>query len=72
MYFRNYTLWKNWLEYSLKSSVSEHALAVKMWKRPKYLPNLHESTFIMFFYILTKVDFEIVFLSDRWNVTRVC
>ena len=28
MYFRNYRLWKNWLEHSLKSTVSEQALGV--------------------------------------------
>ena len=35
---------------SVKSTVSEHALTVKMWKRAKYLQNLHESTLIIFFH----------------------
>ena len=34
----------------LKSAVLEHALTVNMWKRPKYLWNLHESAFILFFH----------------------
>ena len=49
MHFWNYRLWKSWLDHSLKSAVSEHALTVNMWKHPKSLWNLHESTFIMFF-----------------------
>ena len=49
MYFRNYRLWKTWLENSLRGAVSEHAFPVNMWKRPKYLQNPHESAFIMFF-----------------------
>ena len=48
MFFRNYRIWKSWLDHSLKSAVSEHALTVNMQKRPKYLRNLHESTFIRF------------------------
>ena len=50
MRFRNYRLWKSCLVHSLKSVVSEHALTVNMWKRPKYLENLQESTFVMFFH----------------------
>ena len=34
----------SWLDISLKSAVSEHALTVNMWKRPKYLRKLNEST----------------------------
>ena len=51
-------MWKALLDHSLKSAVSEHALTVNMWKRPKYLQNLHESAFIMFFIILNEVDLE--------------
>ena len=29
-YFRNYRLWKSWLDHSLKSTISEHALTVNM------------------------------------------
>ena len=72
MYFQNYRLWKNWPEHSPKSSLSEQALAVNMWKRPKYLPNLHESAFIMFFIFLREFDFEIVSVTDGWNLTGVC
>ena len=49
MSFGNYGLWKAWLERSLKSPVSEHALTVKMWKRRKCMENVHMSTFIIFF-----------------------
>ena len=52
MYFRYYRLLKNWLEHSLKSSVSKQALALNMWKRPKHLQNLNERAFIMFFHQL--------------------
>ena len=50
MYFQNYRLWKSSLDNSLESAVSELVLAVKMWKRPKHLANLHEGAFIMFFH----------------------
>ena len=50
MYFRYYRLSKSWLEHSLKSTVPEHPLKVNMLKDPKYLCNLHESTFIIFFH----------------------
>ena len=50
MYFWYYRLWKPWLEDSLKSAVSEHALTVNMWKRPKCFLYFHESAFVMFFY----------------------
>ena len=43
-------LWKSWLDHSLKSAVSEHALTPNMWKRPKLLQNLPESNFIMFYH----------------------
>ena len=33
-----------------KNRVSEDALNVNMWKYPKYLRNLHQSTFIIFFH----------------------
>ena len=49
MYFRNYRLWKTWLDHSLKSALSEHALTVNMWKHPNCLRNLDESPFIIFF-----------------------
>ena len=48
MYFRNSTLWKTSLDNCLKSPVSEHPATVKMWKDPKHLWNLHDSTFIKF------------------------
>ena len=72
MYFRSYRLWKSWLDYSLKSTVSEQALAVNMWKRPKYLRNVYEGAFIMFFIILREVNLEIVSPSVRWNFRGVC
>ena len=50
MYFRNYRLSKNWLDHSLKSTVSERRSKVNMLKSPKHLSNLHQSTFIIFFY----------------------
>ena len=50
MYFRNYRLYKTFLDHSLKSDVSEYPLIVNMLKRPKQYWNLHESTFIIFFH----------------------
>ena len=47
--FQNYRLWKSLLETSLKSTVSEQASGVNMWKRWKCLLNFHKSDFIMFF-----------------------
>ena len=52
MSFRCYRQWKSSLDHSSRSVVTEHALTVNMWKHPKYLPNFHESAFIMFFIIL--------------------
>ena len=49
MYFRNYKLWRSWLQNSLKSAVSEHALTVNIWERPKCFRNFNESAFITFF-----------------------
>ena len=49
MYFPNYGLWKTCLDHFLKRAVSEHALTVNMWKRPKYLQHLHDRAFIIFF-----------------------
>ena len=46
------------LEKSLNSAVSDQALIIKMWKRPKYLRNLHESVFIMFLSILKEFESE--------------
>ena len=48
MYFWYYKLSKTWLDNSLKSVVSEHPLTVNKLKGPKYLWNLHETTFIIF------------------------
>ena len=50
MHFRNYRLWKTWLEHYLKGAVSQHALTVNMWKLCKHLQNLDESTFFRFFH----------------------
>ena len=72
MYFRGYRLWKSCLDHSVKGAVSDNALTVNMWKRPKYLQNLHESTFIMFFHHSEEVDLENVSPSNRWNLGGVC
>ena len=71
IYFRNYRMWKSLLKNSLKSTVSEQALEVNMWKCPKCLQNLHETVLIMFFIIVTEVDLENVSPSVRWNLRRV-
>ena len=49
MYCPNHRLLISWLDNSLKNAVSEHAVTFNMWKRRKYLRNLHESSFILFF-----------------------
>ena len=72
MYFRKYRLWKSWLGHSLKSCVSEQAFTVNMWKCPKYLQNLHESLFIIFFMILIEVDLENMSPSVWINLKGVC
>ena len=48
MYFRDYRLSKTWLDYSLKSAVSEDSLEVNIIKSPKHLWNLHESSVLIF------------------------
>ena len=68
MYFRNYRLWKTWLDRCLKSPDSEHPLTHNMLKGPKHLLNLHGNTFIIFFITLSKTDLENVSLSDRWSL----
>ena len=50
MYFRTCRLWKTSPDHSVKGVVSEHALTVNMWNCPKYLRNIHESAFIMWFH----------------------
>ena len=50
MYFQYYRLSKTWLDHSLKSAVSELPLTVNKLEGPKHLSNLHERTFIIFFY----------------------
>ena len=50
MYFRNYRISKNWLDHTLKRTLSELLLTFNSFKRPKLLSNLHESTFIVLFY----------------------
>ena len=72
MHFKNQRVWKSWLDRSLKRAFSEHALTENMWKRPKYLRNLHESAFIMFFIIIREVDLENVSPGVRWNLRDVC
>ena len=49
MSFQNYRLWVTSSDHSAESTISKHALTVNMWKCPKHLPNLHQTTFIMFF-----------------------
>ena len=63
MYFKNYRLWKTWLEHSLESAVSKHALKVNMWKCPKYFGHPSEGAFIMFFMLLIYIDLEDVSAS---------
>ena len=49
MYFRNYRLWKTWLEHFLKGAISEHALTVNMGKHCKHFQNLDGRTFFHVF-----------------------
>ena len=63
MYFGNYRLGKTSLDQCLKSTVSERPLTVSMLKGPKYLYNLHDSTFTIFFTTLWEIDLENVALS---------
>ena len=72
MYFRNCRLWKFFLDHSLKSSVSEHALTVNVWKGPKCLQNLHGNVLIMFFIILGELDSENVSHSATWIPGAFC
>ena len=48
MFFRNYRLWKTWLNHSLESAVSEFPWIIKILMGVKHFWNLHESTFIKF------------------------
>ena len=79
-YFRNYRLWKSWLDHSLKSTISEHALTVNMSKRPKYLRNLHESAFVKILTIchsqfkcnyLENEKLCLHFLFNFWNLNQI-
>ena len=49
-YFRNKRLWKSSLDHCLKSAVVGNSLTVNIWKRSKYMQNLHGSAFVMFFH----------------------
>ena len=72
MYFQKYRLWKIWLHHPLKSTVSEHSLTVSIWKRPRYLQNLHESAFMLFFIILSEFDSENVLPRIVWKIRGGC
>ena len=50
MDLRNYGLRNTWLEKCLKKSVSEYRSIVNILNTPKHCWNLHDSTFIRFFY----------------------
>ena len=72
MYFTNYRLWKTSLDRFVKSVVSEHALTVNMWKRPKYFRNLHDSALMIFFHYSQEFELEIASPSDSWNLRWGC
>ena len=58
MNFRNYRLWKTSSDHSVKSAISERALTVNIWKRPKCVQNLYKSTFIMCFHHFERSSFR--------------
>ena len=56
----------------LKNTVSENPLTLNMLKGTKILQNLHEGTFVIFFFMtLRETDSEIVSLSDMLTLTGV-
>ena len=57
-YFRNYRRRKMWLEYCLKTPVSENHSTVNTLKGPKHYLNLIDSTFIIFFFILIETELQ--------------
>ena len=65
MYFRNYRPSRTWLNNSLKSTVSEHPPTVSMLNVPKHLPNVHDSTFIIFYHHSQEKRFGKYFLYCR-------
>ena len=48
MYFRNYGVRKSWLDYCLKSPISEDALTRNLVNGPKHCRNLNYSVFTIF------------------------
>ena len=50
MYFPNYGAQNTWFDKCLKSPISEHPLTLNMLKSSKHWLNMHDSTFIIFFY----------------------
>ena len=50
MYFQYNRLSKTSLDHSMESADSEHPLTVNKLEGRKHWRNLHENTFIMFFY----------------------
>ena len=68
MYFRNYRLWKTWLDRSLQSAVAEHPLTINAWNSSKYLRNLHENTYNTFLMVVGESDLENLSHSDMWNL----
>ena len=48
MYFRNYGLWKTWLDKCLKSAVSEYSSTSNMVNAPKHCSKLNDSSFTRF------------------------
>ena len=62
---------KNLLRSLSKKGYWEQALTVNMWKCPKYLQNLHETTFIMFFHHFERNWSGIVSPTITWNLSDV-
>ena len=62
---------KNLFSHSLKSTISGHPLTINMWKRPKYLQYLHDSTFVTFLIIAERADLENLSYRDTWNLRVV-
>ena len=69
--FRKLKTVKTWFDHSLKSAVSEHALAVNMLKGHINLWNLHESTFVIFFDRSDLKDLENISHIEVWNLKGV-
>ena len=71
MYFRNYGLWKTWLDQRLKSPVSEDPLKSNMENAPKYVEIWMKAPLPYLLIAVKAIDLQKLSVSDMKNLKTV-